>query len=150
MSLKDRLTQDLKQALREGDERRKIAIRLVKWAVQNAEVDRGRELDDGEILEIIAREAKKRRESVAEFTKAGRQDLVEQEEAELNVLFEYLPRQMSRQEIEVLVRQTIEEIGATGPTQMGDVMRRLMPQLKGKADGRLVNQVVREVLTTKV
>ena len=150
MSLKDRLTQDLKQALREGDERRKIAIRLVKWAVQNAEVDRGRELDDGEILEIIAREAKKRRESVAEFTRAGRQDLVEQEEAELNVLFEYLPRQMSRQEIEVLVRQTIEEIGATGPTQMGDVMRRLMPQLKGKADGRLVNQVVREVLTTKV
>ena len=150
MSLKDRLTQDLKQALREGDERRKIAIRLVKWAVQNAEVDLGRELDDGEILEIIAREAKKRRESVAEFTKAGRQDLVEQEEAELNVLFEYLPRQMSRQEIEVLVRQTIEELGATGPTQMGDVMRRLMPQLKGKADGRLVNQVVREVLTTKV
>ncbi len=150
MSLKDRLTQDLKQALRERDERRKIAIRLVKWAVQNAEVDRGRELDDGEILEIIAREAKKRRESVAEFSKAGRQDLVEQEEAELNVLFEYLPRQMSRQEIEVLVRQAIEEIGATGPAQMGDVMRRLMPQLKGKADGRLVNQVVREVLTTKV
>ncbi len=150
MSLKDRLTQDLKQALRERDERRKIAIRLVKWAVQNAEVDRGRELDDGEILEIIAREAKKRRESVAEFSKAGRQDLVEQEEAELNVLFEYLPRQMSRQEIEVLVRQAIEEIGATGPAQMGDVMRRLMPQLKGKADGRLVNQVVREVLTTRV
>ncbi len=147
MSLKDRLTEDLKQAMRQRDERCKSTIRLVRAAITNAEIERGEELGDDEVLAIIARQAKQRRESVTEFAKAGRQDLVDQEEEELQILLSYLPAQMSRDEIEVAARQVIAEMGATSRAQMGEVMRRLMSHLKGKADGSLVNQVVREILT---
>lgn len=147
MNLKDRLNNDLKQAIRQGDERRKSTIRLVRAAITNAEIERGKELGDEEVLAIIAGQVKQRRESVAEFAKGGRQDLVDQEEEELRILLGYLPAQMSRQEIEAAARQVIAEVGATGLAQMGEVMRRLMPQLKGKADGSLVNQVVREILS---
>jgi uncharacterized protein YqeY len=146
MSLRDRLTQDLKDALRQKDERRKTTVRLVKAAIKNAEVEQGHPLNDEEILEIVAREVKRRREAIAEFAKGGRQDLIEQEEAELSLLLAYLPPQMSREEIEKVARQAIQEVGATSPAQMGQVMRHLMPGLKGKADGRLVNQVVKEIL----
>ena len=150
MSLKDKLTDDLKQAMRQGDERRKSTIRLVRAAITNAEIERGEELGDDGVLAIIARQAKQRRESVTEFAKAGRRDLVDQEEEELQILLSYLPAQMSRDEIEVAARQVIAEVGATSRAQMGEVMRRLMSQLKGKADGGLVNQVVREILTGEV
>jgi len=146
MNLKDRLTEDLKQAMRQGDERRKSTIRLVRAAIINAEIERGEDLGEDEVLAIIAKQAKQRRESVAEFAKAGRQDLVDQEEEELQILLSYLPAQMSRDEIEVAARQVIAEVGATSMAQMGEVMRRLMSQLEGKADGSLVNQVVREIL----
>jgi len=147
MSLKDKLTEDLKQALREGDERRKSAIRLAMAAIRNAEIEKRRELDDGELLQIIAKEVKQRRDSIAEFTKAGRQDLIDQEKAELEVLLAYLPRQMTREEIEEAARRVIQEVGATGLSQMGKVMGRLMPQVKGRADGRLVSEVVRALLS---
>ena len=147
MSLKDRLTEDLKQAMRQGDERRKSTIRLVRAAITNAEIEQGEDLGEDEVLAIIAKQAKQRRESVAEFAKGGRQDLVDQEEEELQILLSYLPAQMSRHEIEVAARQVIAEVGATSMAQMGEVMRQLMSQLKGKADGSLVNQVVREILT---
>ena len=149
MSLKDRLTEDLKQAMRQGDERRKSTIRLVKAAISNAEIERGEGLGDDDVLAVIAKQAKQRRESVAEFAKAGRQDLVDQEEGELQILLSYLPAQMSRDEIEVAARQVMAEVGATSMAQMGEVMRQLMSQLKGKADGSLVNQVVREILTSE-
>ena len=149
MSLKDRLTEDLKQAMRQGDERRKSTIRMVRAAITNAEIERGRELGDDEVLAVIAKQAKQRRESVTEFAKGGRQDLVDQEEEELQILLSYLPAQMSRDEIEVAARQVIAEVEATSLAQMGEVMRQLMSQLKGKADGRLVNQVVREILTSE-
>jgi len=147
MSLKDRLTEDLKQAMRQGDERRKSTIRLLRAEITNTEIERGRELSDDEVLAVIAKQAKQRRESVAEFAKGARQDLVDQEEEEWQILVSYLPAQMSRNEIEVAARQVIAEVGATSRAQMGEVMRRLMSQLKGKADGSLVNQVVREILT---
>jgi len=147
MSLKDKLTEDLKQALRQKDERRKSAIRLAMAAIRNAEIEKRRELDDGELLQIIAKEVKQRRDSIAEFAKAGRQDLIDQEKAELEVLLAYLPRQMTREEIEEAARRVIQEVGATGLSQMGEVMRRLMPQVKGRADGRLVSEVVRALLT---
>jgi uncharacterized protein YqeY len=147
MNLKDRLTEDLKQAMRQGDERRKSTIRLVRAAIINAEIEKGEDLGEDEVLAIIAKQAKQRRESVAEFAKAGRQDLVDQEEEELQILLSYLPAQMSRDEIEVAAQQVIAEVGATSMAQMGEVMRQLMSQLKGKADGSLVNQVVREILT---
>jgi uncharacterized protein YqeY len=149
MSLKDRLTEDLKQAMRQRDERRKSTIRMLKAAITNAEIERGGELGDDEVLTIIAKQAKQRRESMTEFAKAERQDLVDQEEEELQILLSYLPAQMSRDEIEVAARQVIAEVEATSLAQMGEVMRRLMSQLKGKADGSLVNQVVREILTSE-
>jgi uncharacterized protein YqeY len=149
MSLQDRLTEDLKQAMRQGDERRKSTVRLVRAAITNAQIERGEELGDDEVLAVIAKEAKQRREAITEFAKAGRQDLVDQEEEELRILLSYLPAQMSRDEIEVAARQVIAEVGATSMAQMGEVMRRLMSQLKGKADGSLVNQVVKEVLTSE-
>jgi hypothetical protein len=147
MTLKNSLIKDLKQAMRQGHERRKSTIRLVRAAIANAEIERGEELGDDDVLAIIAKQARQRRESVAEFAKAGRQDLVDQEEEELEILLSYLPTQMSRDEIEVAAQQVIAEVGATSMGQMGEVMRRLMSQLKGKADGSLVNQVVREILT---
>jgi len=147
MNLKDRLTEDLRQSMRQGDERRKSTIRLVRAAITNAEIEQGEDLGEDEVLAIIAKQAKQRRESVAEFAKGGRQDLVDQEEEELQILLSYLPAQMSRDEIEVAARQVIAEVGATSMAQMGEVMRQLMSQLKGKADGSLVNQVVREILT---
>jgi uncharacterized protein YqeY len=146
MSLKDKLTEDLKQAMRQGDEHRRSTLRLVMAAIKNAEIQKRRELDEGELLAVIAKEAKQRREAIAEFERGGRQDLVDREEAELRVLLDYLPKQLSREEIEARARQIIEEVGATSPAQMGQVMRRLMPLMQGKADGHLVNQVVKELL----
>ncbi|MGA9349306.1 MAG: GatB/YqeY domain-containing protein [Anaerolineae bacterium] len=149
MSLKDKLMEDLKQAVRQGDERRRSTLRLVIAAIKNAEIEKRHELDEGELLAVIAKEAKQRHESIAEFERGGRQDLVDREKAELQVLLAYLPEQLSREEIEAKARQIIEDVGATGPAQMGEVMHRLMPLMKGKADGKLVSQVVKELLTGK-
>ena len=149
MSLKDKLTEDLKQAMRQGDEQRRSTLRLVMAAIKNAEIEKRRELEEGELLAIIAKEAKQRHESIAQFERGGRQDLADREEAELQILLAYLPEQLSREEIEAQARRIIEEVGATSPAQMGQVMRRLMPLMQGKADGKLVNQVVKEFLAGK-
>lgn len=149
MSLKDKLTEDLKQAMRQGDEQRRSTLRLVMAAIKNAEIEKRRELEEGELLAIIAKEAKQRHESIAQFERGGRQDLADREEAELQILLAYLPEQLSREDIEAQARQIIEEVGATSPAQMGQVMRRLMPLMQGKADGKLVSQVVKELLAGK-
>lgn len=149
MSLKDKLIEDLKQAMRQGDERRRSTLRLVMAAIKNAEIEKRRELEEGELLAVIAREAKQRRESMAQFEQGGRQDLADREEAELQILLAYLPEQLSREDIEAQARQIIEQVGATSPAQMGQVMRQLMPLMRGKADGKLVSQVVKELLTGK-
>jgi len=116
-------------------------------AITNAEVQKRRELDEAETLAILSREAKQRRESVEEYRKAGRVDLVAQEEAELQILLSYMPAQMSRDEIVDRAREVIAEVGATSPAQMGAVMRRLMPALRGRADGRVVSEIVRDLLS---
>lgn len=149
MSLKDKLTEDLKQAMRQGDELGRSTLRLVMAAIKNAEIEKRRELEEGELLAIIAKEAKQRRESIAQFERGGRQDLADREEAELQILLAYLPEQLSREEIEAQARQIIAEVGAASPAQMGQVMRRLMPLMQGKADGKLVSRVVKELLTGK-
>jgi len=149
MSLKDKLTEDLKQAMRQRDEQRRSTLRLVMAAIKNAEIEKRRELEEGELLAIIAKEAKQRHESIAQFERGGRQDLADREEAELQILLAYLPEQLSREDIEAQARQIIEEVGATSPAQMGQVMRRLMPLMQGKADGKLVSQVVKELLAGK-
>jgi len=146
MNLKDKLTEDLKQTMRQRDELGRSTLRLVMAAIKNAEIEKRRELEEGELLAIIAKEAKQRRESIAEFERGGRQDLVDREKAELQILLAYLPEQLSREEIAAQARPIIEEVGATDPAQMGQVMRQLMPLMQGKADGKLVSQVVKELL----
>jgi len=145
--VQDKLMADLKEAMRGGDKVRQSVIRMVRAAVHNAEIAKGAALEDSDVLGTIAKEAKQRRESIAEFKKGNRQDLVDKEEAELAILLEYLPQQMSREEIEAAARRVIEEVEARGPGDKGKVMPRLIAELKGKADGRDINAVVTELLS---
>lgn len=146
MSLKEKLADDLKDALRQGDETRKTAIRMTIAAVKNAEVAAIKQLDDPEVLAVIAKQVKQRKESIEEFGKAGRQDLVDKEAAEMRILETYLPPAMGREEIVREARKVIAEGGARGPGDKGKVMSALMPRLVGRAEGRLINEVVTELL----
>jgi uncharacterized protein YqeY len=146
VSLKDKISDDLKQALKEGDDVRKRTLRLLLAAVHNAEIEKGGPLDDSGALAAIAKQAKQRRESAEEFRKGGRQDLVEREEAEAAVLQAYLPAAMSREEIVAAARKVIAEVGAQGPRDVGKVMPVLVKQLAGRAEGSEISAVVRELL----
>lgn len=150
--LKQQLHHDLKEALRAGDDQRKSVIRMSLAAITNAEIEKGRqtgdtELDEDEIVAVLQKQAKQRRETIEELEKMDRPDLLTAEREELATLEEYLPEQLSREEIAEEARQVIEEVGATGMRDMGPVMGRLMSRLKGRADGHTVNEVVRELLT---
>ena len=147
-NLKQKLTDDLKQAMRNGDKVRRSVIRLVMAAIKNAEIARQATLENTDILGIIAKEVRQRQESIEAFRQGNRQDLVAQEEAELAVLKEYLPRQLTREEIIAAARQVIAEVGAQGPGDKGKVMPKLIAQLKGKADGREINAIVTELLSS--
>ena len=144
--LQDKVADDLRQAQKSGDKVRVTVLRLVKAGVKNAEIAQGAPIDDAGVIDVITREVKQHRESISEFTKGNRQDLVAKEEAELATLLEYLPKQLSREEVMAIVRQVIEQVGATGPGDKGKVMSQLMPQLKGRADGREANDIVTELL----
>ncbi len=144
--LKQKLTGELKQAMRDGDKLKLSVLRMVMSSVQNAEIARQTTLEDADVLGIIAKEVKQRRESIEAFRQGNRQDLVAQEEAELTLLQGYLPEQVSRDEIIAEARRVIEEVSAQGPGDKGKVMSRLMAKLKGKADGREINAVVTELL----
>jgi uncharacterized protein YqeY len=149
LALKDHLYTDLKDAMRARDEDRKRALRMLLSAIKNAEIDRRGELDDQEIQAVVAKEIKLRREAIVEFKKGERQDLVDEEEAELKVLLAYMPEQLTEDEIAALARQVIAEVGATGPRDMGKVMKHLMPSMKGKADGQVVSGIVKKLLQEK-
>ncbi len=144
--LKQRLTDNLKQALKEKDKVRRSVIRLVMAAIQNAEIARQAALDDADILGVITKEVRQRHESIEAFKQGNRPDLMAQEEAELAILQEYLPQQMTRDEIIAKARRVIEEVGAQGPSDKGKVMPKLIAQLRGRADGREINSVVTELL----
>ncbi|MBT0663823.1 GatB/YqeY domain-containing protein [Geobacter pelophilus] len=146
MSLRDRLNDEMKDAMRAKDDLRLSAIRLVRSAVKNKEIDQKLVLDDSGIQEVIASLVKQRRESIRMFGEAGRVDLVEKEERELSVLLDFLPRQLSREEIVTLVEKAIAESGAQGGKDMGKVMKVLKPQVTGCADGKLVSDVVKGLL----
>lgn len=145
--LKQKLTNDLKQAMKGGDKVKRSVIRLVMAAITNAEIAKQGALDDADILGIIAKQVRQHEESIEAFRQGNRQDLVTQEEAELAVLNEYLPRQMTREEIIAEARRVIEEVGAQGPSDKGKVMPKIIAQLKGRADGREINAVVTELLS---
>ena len=144
--LKQRLTDDLKQAMRGGDKVRVSVIRLVMAAIKNAEIKRRGDLDDADILGIIAKEVRQHKESIDAFNQGNRDDLVAQEEAETAILQQYLPQQITREEIIAEASRVIAEVGAQGPRDKGKVMPKLIAQLKGKADGREINAVVTELL----
>ena len=148
MSLQEKLQTDLLEAVRNRDEVGRSILRLLKSNIQNSEIAKGRPLKEEEVLDAISREAKRHKESIAEFRKGNRSDLVEREEAELNILLEYMPQQMSRDEIVSVVQQVIGEVRAQSPADKGKVMSRVMPQLKGRADGKEVGQLVGELLSS--
>jgi len=146
MTLQERLANDLREALRRREALRLSTLRLMRSGLQNEEIARGKALNDEEIAEVLGRQAKQRRDSIDQFSKGGRQDLVEKEEAELKVLLEYLPEQLSETAIEALAREAIQAVGATGPAHKGRVMGQLMSRLRGRADGTTVNAVVTRLL----
>jgi len=147
MSLKQRLQEDLKEALRARDKRWKSVIRMALMEIRNEEIEQGGELDDQEIVAVLRKEANRREEAIEELEEAGRTELLAEERAELEILKDYLPALLSREEIVEEAQQVIDEVGATGMKDMGPVMGRLMSKLKGRADGRVVNEVVRELLS---
>ena len=146
-ALKQKLTDDLKQAMKAGDTLKRSVLRLVLAAVKNAEIAKQKALEDGDILGIIAKEIKQRKESIEAFKSGNRPDLAANEEAEMAILEAYMPAQMSRDEIVAEARQVIEEVGAGGISDKGKVMPKLIAALKGKADGREINEVVTELLS---
>ena len=146
MALKDRLNDEMKEAMKAKDNLKLSVIRMVRSSVKNKEIDLKTEMDDQGIMEVISGIAKQRKESVRMFKEAGRNDLVEKEEKELELLLEYLPKQLDRREIEALVVKAIAETGAQGAKDMGKLMKVLMPQFAGRADGKMVNEIVREKL----
>jgi len=146
MSLHEKLDTDLKAAMRAKDELRKLVLRSLLSAMNYAEIAKQKKLDDGGIIEVIGKEIKQRRESIEAYGKGNRQDLVDKETAEMAILQEYMPAQMSREEITAIVQNVIAEVGAKGPGDKGKVMQKLMPQVKGKADGNEVNNLVTELL----
>jgi uncharacterized protein YqeY len=147
-SLKEKLAGDLKQAMKSGNITRRNVIRLVMSAIKNAEIAKHGELAEPDVIGVLVKEARQRQESIDAFKQGNRQDLVAQEEAELAIIEEYLPQQASREEIVAAAQQIIADVGAEGPRDKGKVMPRLIAQFKGKADGREINEIVTELLSS--
>jgi uncharacterized protein YqeY len=148
MTLAQKIRNDLEQSIRKDDKRRCLVLRSVLASIRNAEIAQQKDLDDSGILVVLDKEAKMRRESIEAFEKGNRPDLVANEKAELAILLEYLPEQMSREEIAAAARKVISELGATSQKDKGKVMSQLMPQLRGRAQGQEVSDVVSELLST--
>jgi uncharacterized protein YqeY len=146
MALKDNIREALKEALKRQQRTEVSTLRLLLAEIKNAEIAQQKPADDNKVLDVVAKEAKRRRESIEAFKLGNRSDLVAQEEAELAVLMGYLPKQMTREEIMAAAREVVDAVGAKGPGDKGKVMSQLMPQVKGKADGKEVSEIVSEVL----
>lgn len=146
MSLSERLNEDMKQAMKSQDKFKLSVIRMVRSTIKNQEIDLKRALDDNEVLDVLSREIKQRKDSLQEFEKAGRDDLAENLKVELSILSEYQPQQLTEEEVKTIVQQTIQQVGASSKADMGKVMTALMPQVKGRADGKTVNQLVQQLL----
>jgi uncharacterized protein YqeY len=143
MSLREKIDEDIKAALKSGAKDKVSALRMLSAALKNKQIDKRRPLTDDEVVETVRSLLKQRKDSIEQFAKGGRQDLVDKETAEVAILEVYLPQQLSRDEIETLVRSAIAESGAQGAKDMGKVMKALMPKLGGRADGKLVSELVK-------
>ncbi|OGW25801.1 MAG: aspartyl-tRNA amidotransferase [Nitrospirae bacterium GWC2_42_7] len=146
MSFLERLDEDLKKALKGSDKLRLSVLRMAKAAIKNQQIDKGRILSDEEVISILTTMSKQRKESIEQFSKGGRTDLAEQETQELSILQSYMPEQLSNEEVENIIVQAINESAAKSEADMGKVMKILMPRVKGVADGKWVNNRVRELL----
>ena len=146
MALKEQLNEEMKQAMKAKDKNRLSAIRMVRGAVRDKEINSQVELDDDGVLEVIASQIKKRKDALEQLSKSNRDDLVEAEMEQINTLQAFLPPQLSQEEIEAVIIGAIEELGATSMRDMGRVMGKLVPQLRGKADNSIVSQIVRQKL----
>jgi uncharacterized protein YqeY len=149
MALKESIQEALKGALKRQQRVEVSTLRLLLAEIKNAEIAQQKPADDNKVLDVIAKEVKRHRESIEAFKKGNRSDLVAQEEAELAVLMSYLPEQMSREEIMAAARRVVDAVGAKGLGDKGKVMAQLMPQLKGKADGKEVSEIVSELLAAR-
>lgn len=146
MSIKEKLNEDLKRALKEGKKERLSVIRMAKAAIINEEKARIHELSDDEVLEVLSKEVKKRKDAKEEYERLGRGDKAEELQREIEVLQEYLPQQLSEEELEKIIKETIEEIGAKDLKDLGMVMKAVLPKVKGRADGKAVNALVKKLL----
>lgn len=146
MGLKAQLNEEMKKAIKAKDKNRLSAIRMARGAIRDKEINNRVELDEDGVLEVIATQIKKRKDALEQLRKSNRDDLIEAEAEQIKVLQEFLPVQLSEAEIEALVLQAIEEIGATSIRDMGKVMGKLVPQLRGKADNSVISQIVRQKL----
>lgn len=146
MSLKETLANDLKTALKEKDTVRKNAVQMVRAAILQVEKDQKIVLDDAGVIEVVARELKKRKDSLSDFIRSGRQDLIDNVNREIEILIRYMPEQMPDNELEELIRNAIEEVGATSVKDIGKVMKAVLPKVKGKADGSKVNALAKQIL----
>jgi uncharacterized protein len=146
MNLSERLNDDMKQAMKSQEKFKLTTIRMIRSSIKNQEIELKRPLEDAEVLDILSREIKQRKDALQEFEKAGRNDLADKVKAEADLLTVYLPKQLNEEEIKVIVQQTIQETGASSKADIGKVMSALMPKVKGRADGKLVNQAVQQLL----
>lgn len=147
MSLKDTLLQDMKEAMRDKDTIRKNTVQLIRSGILQIEKDNKIDLDDEAVLDVVAKELKKRRDSLPDFEKSGRMDLIDNLNKEIEILLKYLPEQLSESDIQKIVDETINEVGATTMKDMGKVMAALTPKVKGRADGKIVSTMVKKQLS---
>lgn len=150
MSLLNLLNDDIKTAMKTKDKETLSVLRMLKAAIQNEQIKSGRDLNGEEELTVLSREMKQRRDSLSEFEKAGRDDLADKAKNEITIVEKYMPKQLSDEEIQAIVQEAVVETGATSPSEFGKVMGAVMPKVKGKADGNLVNAIVKQTLQKNV
>lgn len=146
MSLKERLLEDMKSAMKDKNVIKKNTVQMARAAVLQVEKDNKVTLDDDGILDIIAKEVKRRRDVLPDYEKSGRQDLIDDLKAEIEVLLQYLPEQLTEEELEVIVKQAVQDTGATSVKDMGKIMQEVMPKVKGRADGKMINGIVKKII----
>ena len=144
--LKEQLLNDLKEAMKEKDEVKKNTVQMIRAAILQVEKDKAVELEDNQIIDIIAKESKKRKDAASDFEKSGRQDLIDKNNQELQILSTYLPKQLSKEEIAEVVKKVISKVGATSIKEMGAVMKGAKEEIGASADGKTINEVVKELL----